>query len=225
MELYEKTTVTCAEMKELEKAAAAAGLSFYDMMENAGTKAAEFVISRCPEAVKKPRVAIFCGKGNNGGDGFVAARKLFEAGWTVTLVLVEGDPETEDAIKNYRLIKDKVEVLDMHEAPATGGYDIVIDAVYGTGFHGELKEASKAAVELINKMGYQKSVVFSLDIPSGISGDMTGRDEPEKCVMADYTIAFHAKKPVHDNGRMTDLLGIVEIADIGIGEAVKKGDR
>ena len=225
MELYEKETVTCGEMKELEQAAAAAGLSFYEMMENAGTKAAETVIANCPEAVKKPRVAIFCGKGNNGGDGFVVARKLFEAGWVVTLILVEGDPETEDAIRNYKLIKDKVEVLDRHEAPASGGYDIVVDAIYGTGFHGELKEASKAAVELINKMGYQKSIVFALDIPSGISGDMTGRDEPEKCVMADYTIAFHARKPVHDNVRMTDLLGNIVVADIGIGETIKKGDR
>lgn len=223
MELYEKDIVTCEEMKQLEKAADNAGLSFYQMMENAGTKAAQLIVQNCPEAIKKPRAAIFCGKGNNGGDGLVVARKLKEAGWIVTVIMVEGESATEDAIKNYKLVKDEVEILDWHEAPASGGYDVIVDAIYGTGFHGELREAGKASVQIINKFEYQKSIVFALDIPSGLPGDYTGIDDPEISVMADYTITFHAKKPVHANGRMSDFLGNVLVADIGIADAISKG--
>ena len=71
MELYEKETVTCEEMKELERAADAAGLSYSRMMENAGTRAAEIIRENIPKSIEKPRAAVFCGKGNNGGDGFV----------------------------------------------------------------------------------------------------------------------------------------------------------
>lgn len=225
MELYEKSTVTCDEMKQLEKAAADAGLSTYEMMENAGTKASQLIIEKCPQSIKRPRVIVFCGKGNNGGDGFVVARKLMEKNWDVAVVLVEGRPETEDAARNYDLIKDKVEVISPEDAPVTGGYDIVVDALYGTGFHGTLKDKGRAAVELINKMGYQKALVFSMDIPSGISGDMTGRDEPEKCTSADYTIAFHSKKPVHDNKLMTDLMGSIQVVDIGIKDTLKEVNK
>lgn len=222
MELYEKETITCEEMKQLEKMAAGKGLSTYEMMENAGTEAARIILEKCPAAIKSPRAAVFCGKGNNGGDGLVVARKLNEAGWTTVVVLVEGDPVTEDAKKNYDLIKDKLEILDRKQVPASGGFDIVVDAIYGTGFHGDLREAGKAAVEEINKMGYQKAVVFAMDIPSGISGDNTDRDEPKKCVTADYTVTFHGKKPVHDNPRMTDLIGNVIVADIGIKKVLKE---
>ena len=222
MELYEKETITCEEMKQLEKMAASKGLSTYEMMENAGTEAAKIILGKCPEAIRNPRAVVFCGKGNNGGDGLVVARKLNEAGWATVVVLVEGNPATEDAKKNYDLNKDKLEILDRREVPASGGFDIVVDAIYGTGFHGELREAGKAAVEAINKMGYQKAIVFAMDIPSGISGDDNGRDEPKNCVTADYTITFHSKKPVHDNPRMTDLIGNVIVVNIGIKEILKE---
>lgn len=222
MELYEKETVTCGEMKELERAADAAGLSYSRMMENAGTRAAEIIRENIPKSIEKPRAAVFCGKGNNGGDGFVVARRLSEAGWSVVAVLVEGEPATEDAKKNYLLIRDRIEVMNRRAAAATGGYDVVVDAIYGTGFHGALKDEGLNAVELINKFGYQKADVFSLDIPSGLPGDYDDWKEPEKSVMADYTITFHAKKPVHDHRRLSNFLGDVIVADIGIAEALRK---
>ena len=85
--------VTSAQMKEIERKADEAGLSYYQMMENAGMGAAEYISSRHPVAGKT--VLIFCGKGNNGGDGFVAARKLTEKGALVKLYLAEGRPKTE----------------------------------------------------------------------------------------------------------------------------------
>ena len=90
-------------MKEIEAKAAASGLSYYQMMENAGIGAAEFIMAK--EAVAGKQILVFCGKGNNGGDGFVAARKLFQNGARVQLILAEGAPKTEDAIKNRELLQ------------------------------------------------------------------------------------------------------------------------
>lgn len=95
--------VTAAEMKQLEQRADAAGLSYRQMMENAGAAAARLALRAVPEAKS---AAIFCGKGNNGGDGFVAARHLANAGLAVRIFLVEGEPVTTDAVYNCGLARD-----------------------------------------------------------------------------------------------------------------------
>ena len=123
--------VTCAQMKILEQNTDAAGLSYYQMMENAGTIAANRIVEitmtspigdgcaadvgtaseaagdaqrrQYPYMLKRPiRARIYCGKGNNGGDGFVVARILHQRGWQVDIVLVDGEPSTPDAIANWR---------------------------------------------------------------------------------------------------------------------------
>lgn len=226
MELYEKETVTCAEMQELEKAADAAGLSYYQMMENAGSAAAEMILDQVSATAGRIRAAVFCGKGNNGGDGFVVARKLSQAGWKVVVILVEGEPVTEDAKANFRWVLDNLEVMNRRAAAATGGYDVVVDAIYGTGFHGTLRAEGQNAVELMNKWGYQKADVFALDVPSGLPGDYEGGEEepvPQQAVVADCTISFHAKKPVHNHGKeLSSFLGDVKVADIGIQGVLKE---
>ena len=90
----EQQTVTAARMKEIERAANDAGLSYRQMMENAGYQAFAEITRRCPHP---KTAAVFAGKGNNGGDGFVVARLLAAAGAQVRVVLVEGLPVTEDA--------------------------------------------------------------------------------------------------------------------------------
>ena len=213
--------VTCAQMKEIEAKAAASGLSYYQMMENAGIGAAEFIMAK--EAVAGKRILVFCGKGNNGGDGFVAARKLFQSGARVQLILAEGAPKTEDAIKNRELCRslsvpeiDIPEVLSglstaeiWGEPPA----DIVIDAVYGTGFHGELSDRMRNLLHAIND---SKAKKYALDIPSGLSGDLGEADEDT--FRADYTLAFHRLKPAHLMKDAQKYCGQVERIDIGIHE-------
>ena len=105
--------VTCGQMKILEKRADASGLSYYQMMENAGTSAFEIICSKYESSIGDTKVLLFCGKGNNGGDGFVVARKLLEAGSDVSLVLVDGKPASKDAITNFQLIEDKLPIIDM----------------------------------------------------------------------------------------------------------------
>lgn len=110
--LYKKEIVTCSEMKALEKAADEAGLSYYQMMENAGTRAAELILQHHGQT---ENALIFCGKGNNGGDGFVVARKLREAGVHTQVILVEGPPATNDAKTNYQLIREHMPILTAHD--------------------------------------------------------------------------------------------------------------
>ena len=92
-------TVTAAEMKEIERKAAEGGLSYEQMMENAGRAVADFVQDKQPVLRTS---AVFVGKGNNGGDGLVAARYLRERGVRVAVILVEGEPQTDAARANWK---------------------------------------------------------------------------------------------------------------------------
>lgn len=218
--LHTKEVVTCEEMKQLEQMADAAGLSYYEMMENAGTKAAQYILDAFHYTYGKVEKAlVLCGKGNNGGDGFVVARKFLEDGIDVSVLLVEGEPVTKDAITNYELIKDKLPVFTPEDDYLTEEEDIIVDAIYGTGFHGELKPEAEAVIRTCNDA---KIYIASLDLPSGLGGDMTFFDEPGYAVWASHTVTFHAKKPVHENDMVQYLMGTIEVADIGIGKILTK---
>lgn len=205
--------VTAAEMKQLEQQADAAGLSYRQMMENAGAAAARLALRAVPEAKS---AAIFCGKGNNGGDGFVAARHLANAGLAVRLYLVEGEPVTTDAIYNCSLAREMglpvlpMDALDEPEqAEFLKGADLVLDGVYGTGFHGALRPAGLAAARWMNEAPGR---VLALDLPSGLEAD--SGNAAEGAVQAELTMTFHAAKPCHRLAAAQ--CGRVEVADIGI---------
>lgn len=268
-------SVTCAQMKTLEQNTDAAGLSYYQMMENAGRIATDRIIEITmaspisdapgkasvneqtleepavngpariyPWALDRPlRARVYCGKGNNGGDGFVVARLLQRQGWQVEIVLVDGDPVTPDAIANWKLAMD-LEIpmrgaqdgaIDRENvaadacaedegwanstasASATHAPDVIVDAIYGTGFHGKLRPAGVKAGEEIAAAKAAGARVFALDIPSGMGGDLTDEAELDPhCVRADVTITFHAKKPVHLQPFAPEYCGQIITADIGI---------
>lgn len=264
---YGEHFVTCGEMKLLERRGDEAGLSYYQMMENAGTQAAKMIRAYCemtgvkpdegedlgkaaaaapleyraevadrhkgtgfydtPEAVEKPlRVMIFCGSGNNGGDGFVVARLLANAGFQVTVVLVSGDPKTQDAGTNFQLLSDlPVSIITMdgmeEDALEQGDMpDVLVDAMFGTGFHGVLRGNGLKAAEYINTCHEKHGKkVFALDIPSGLGGDQLKEKKiPCEIIKADYTITFHARKPVHMRRFAARYCGEILVADIGIDE-------
>lgn len=264
---YGEHFVTCGEMKLLERRGDEAGLSYYQMMENAGTQAAKMIRAYCemtgvkpdeaedlgkaaaaapleyraevadrhkgtefydtPKAVEKPlRVMIFCGSGNNGGDGFVVARLLANAGFQVTVVLVSGDPKTQDAGTNFQLLADlpvsiitmdgmEEDTLEQGDMP-----DVLVDAMFGTGFHGVLRGNGLKAAEYINTCHEKHGKkVFALDIPSGLGGDQLKKKKiPCEIIKADYTITFHARKPVHMRRFAARYCGEILVADIGIDE-------
>lgn len=209
-------------MKILERRADEAGLSYYQMMENAGTRAAELILSHFSGSIQGAKTAVFCGKGNNGGDGFVVARKLAEAGAEVTVILVDGFPVTEDSITNLGLIHDQLPVLDMTKTDSPfvnlNDLDIIADAIYGTGFHGQLRPNALKTAAFINR-ARERALICALDIPSGLGGDALRESQIDtNAVKAHYTITFHNKKPVHLQAFAKKYCGEILIADIGIDE-------
>ena len=135
--------VTAAQMKEIERAGDAHGLSYLQMMENAGMAAYAELQKQFPHP---GRLLVVCGKGNNGGDGFVIARAAAKDGWNVTVLLAEGEPKTADAIRNFeRLHSLPVHICADGSALETQRFDAAVDALYGTGFHGELRADAPSA--------------------------------------------------------------------------------
>ena len=204
-----KITVTAAQMKEIEKKADAGGLSYLQMMENAGCAAYKIMMQRYPHAES---LAVFAGKGNNAGDGFVVARLAAEEGKKVKVILTEGEPKTADAVTNFSLLKGlPVRIVSVEEVNGPVEADIVVDAIYGTGFHGDLRPAGKKACELINSSA---GAVAALDVPSGVNCDSA--QAAEGAVRALLTISFHAYKPVHVSEDAKEYCGESVLADIGI---------
>ena len=185
-------TVTAAEMKERERAANEVGLLYIQMMENAG-RAAYAELKRRVPALR--RLLIVAGKGNNGGDGFVMARVAAKEGMQVRVLLAEGEPKTADAKTNLaRLAETAVEIVRDTEQAAFGA-DAVVDALYGTGFHGELRPDGAAACALMGRERERGAFVLALDLPSGISAD--SGEVAEGAVQADATVTFDCTKPLH----------------------------
>jgi NAD(P)H-hydrate epimerase len=188
--------VTCAEMKKIERAADEAGLTYYQMMENAGSGAADEIMAGHKIAGKN--ILILCGKGNNGGDGYVVARKLYGFAGKITLAVLEGPPVSPEAMANYDLCRE-MDLPMVSHLPAVldvaASADIIVDALYGTGFHGELKEDIRLLIEGVNRA---KAFRVSLDLPSGLGGDnAAGSVGPH--IFAHMTVTFHDEKPIHQN--------------------------
>ncbi|MCX7994668.1 MAG: NAD(P)H-hydrate dehydratase [candidate division WOR-3 bacterium] len=172
-------------------------------------------------------VLVVCGKGNNGGDGFVIARHLRNNGSNVKVVLLgRGDELKGDALLNYQIIKKaKFDIIEVNSIPKlkkifqNARYDCVVDAIFGTGFKGKPEGIFLEAIKLINNSG---AFVFSVDIPSGINGD-TGRFE-ESCVIADATATMCLPKRGNYLYPGRAFCGDIYLIDIGVPyELIDKG--
>ena len=156
-----------------------------------------------------------CGKGNNGGDGFVIARAAAKDGWNVTVFLAEGEPKTADAIRNFeRLHSLPVHICTDGSVLETQRFDAAVDALYGTGFHGELRPSGLAACGLMRRLHKSGAFVLAVDLPSGINTD-TG-EVAEGAAHADLTVTFDSYKPLHIAESSALLCGKIVCADIGI---------
>jgi NAD(P)H-hydrate epimerase len=186
------------------------------LMENAGRGAAEALLRR---GIDGP-VVICCGKGNNGGDGFVIARHLDQAGVDVEIWLfAAGSRLSGDALANYEIARGSE--LPIHEHPtvlpfesfkeALASADWVIDALLGTGVQGEVTGLLREVIQAINLSGTK---VLAVDLPSGMDAD-TGRPLGV-CIKATCTVTFVARKIGFDNPDSSQWTGEVEIADIGL---------
>ena len=162
--------VTSKQMKQIEQNSIQYQMSYLRLMENAGCAAAQFIAQTLHD-VNGLNCVVFSGKGNNGGDGFVVARKLSELGANVTIVLTDGEPKTDDAAKMLHIARmmeltvlsfeDDLELVNS----ALADVDVIIDAVFGSGFHGEMDVRRRQVCSMINSA---IAAVFSLDIQAAL---------------------------------------------------------
>ena len=207
---------SAAQMKELDRQAIEErGIPSIELMERAASGIAETVAGLLPRRSGKCRVAVLCGAGNNGGDGFVIARAAANDGWSVTVLLAEGKPKTADAILNFeRLHSLPVHICADGSVLETQSFDAAVDALYGTGFHGALRPSGLAACGLIRRLHKSGAFVLAVDPPSGINTD-TG-EVAEGAAHADLTVTFDSYKPLHIAEASAPLCGKIVCADIGI---------
>jgi hydroxyethylthiazole kinase-like uncharacterized protein yjeF len=209
-----KPVLTPGEAGELDRASQARGVSADSLMENAGREVAGAAVRLAGGAYGR-RAVVVCGRGNNGGDGLVAARYLDAWGLRATAVLLEpGEDLREPAAANLaRLAHTSVRVR-----PFSGGLlarelaraDVVVDAVFGTGFRGVPEDAFAEAIEAMNEAG---APVVAVDVPSGVNGETAAVEGA--AVRADITVTFGAAKPGVVLLPGAGLAGVVEVADIG----------
>ena len=203
--------LTCAEMARADAAAIAGGILGIDLMEAAGRAVAEAVLER---HLPRP-VLVLCGPGNNGGDGFVAARYLQAAGWPVRVALF-GDQGTlrGDASRAAQGWKGSV------EAPSLGlleGHPLVVDARFGAGLG---RPIDGIAGEMIDRMNADGQHVIAVDVPSGLHGD--SGEVMGRAPIAECTVTFFRAKPGHYSIEGLRRCGVLRVADIGIDGSVLK---
>jgi NAD(P)H-hydrate epimerase len=182
------------------------GVPSLELMEAAGRAVAEAVGELAPQGP----VRVLCGKGNNGGDGLVAARYLREAGFEVeALLLWPGGELSGDAAAN--LARVEAEELGGDPAARLAGSGAIVDAIFGTGFSGAAREPAAAAIEAIGRGG---APVVACDIASGVDASSGAVEGP--AVEAAITVGFHAAKLGHRIAPGKRHTGELRIAPIGI---------
>ncbi len=204
------------------------------LMEQAGTAAAAAARALAIETDRwmKGPIVIFAGPGNNGGDGFVVARRLAKVGAQVVVVFVatEGRPKGRDAARNWdRLVREPRATL-IHAPVARDvailgqGIEkasIVVDALLGTGVTGELREPIRGAVELINRARAAMVPVLAVDTPTAV--DLSSGQPSDPAVRADLTITFHRPKTGLRTRMGAALAGRILVAPIGIPAEADRG--
>ena len=213
------------EMKQIDEFAVNnTGILSLVLMENAGYAVANEAAVFFGENIVGKKICVFCGKGNNGGDGLVAARHLINHGAIVKVIMLAAKEElSSDTLANYNILTNMstfiLHVVDDKDWDKIAVHvmfsDMIIDAVLGTGFHGSVNGNIAKAINLMNASG---KYILSVDIPSGVNGD-TGK-VGECAVLASQTITFLLPKAglFLLPGRLYS--GKVSIAPIGIPEYV-----
>lgn len=200
-------------MKSAEADCDSRCISYSEMMRNAGNAVAARIIAEF-ENRRPCHAAVLCGAGNNGGDGFVIAARLLEKGFNVRVILVSGEPKT-DCARGYfeELPKKYIFSLADDEASCAAfaqSAGLVVDCVFGTGFHGALPEAAARIFEAAEKCPIRVAV----DIPSGVNSD-SGEFDP-RCFKPTQTFVLAAFKKGLLAPRAMEILGEFELLDIGI---------
>ncbi len=204
--------ITAGRMAAVDRNAAALGIPRAKLMESSGNAVAAAVRQR---ASPGDRVLIVCGRGNNGGDGMVAARFLSDYDRRVVLLGRPSTIRTEIARKNWdALVQSEIETETLRDATEfqLEGADISVDAMLGTGVTGSLREPESTVAAALNAASVP---IVSVDVPSGVDAD-SGQAVPG-AVNPEHVVTFHDSKP-----GLADVGASVEVADIGIPDAAER---
>ncbi len=203
------------------------GISGAVLMENAGRSCAELIKEKLKNH-KTPKVCIFCGKGNNGGDGYVIARHLVNSSFKVKVIIIgEQNQIKGDAKINLDILtglNQPIEELDIESEnisdkikTLTQKSDMLIDCIFGTGLKGNLSNEYKNLIEAINA---QNIPILAVDIPSGL--DCNSGKPLTTAIKAKYTVTFVAVKKGFANSEIAaKYTGEVFVASIGIEPNIK----
>jgi NAD(P)H-hydrate epimerase len=208
--------MTPKDISVAEVNAVAMGIPLLSLMENAGHSVSDEIA----KLVEPCSVSIFCGRGGNGGDGFVAARHLINQGFEVEISFL-GNPcqiKSKEALINWNVLQKydderselQINIISDSTEIFTPKSEVVVDALLGTGGLGKLREPFATAVDVINQC---KALKIAIDIPSGL--DPLKGKVVDRAVKADHTITFHKQKSGL-NIAEKEYIGIVKVCDIGI---------
>jgi len=193
-------------------------ISSIDLMERAGTNCALWIKKKLK---KKQKVFVFVGPGNNGGDGLVIARQLFEQGYDISVCLIHFTEKFSDDfnINLNRLKKLKnINIIDVHsvkDLPNIEANSIVVDALFGSGLSREIEGLAAEAIHHINS---SNAVVVAIDIPSGLYADRIIESKKDPVVFADYTLSLQFPKLSFMFAETELIVGQLEIIPIGLHE-------
>ncbi len=206
--------LTAAQMREVDRRTIERGVPGLVLMENAGQCVAKF-IAETFAPLERQHAVIFCGKGNNGGDGLVVARELLVRGKlrALDVVLLAGPEElTGDAAANYRRFETAGGRVHHEVTPAMHDATIIVDALLGTGLKGPATGAMLRGIRQINA-DFPSARVVAIDIPSGLASD-SGRPLGES-VRADFTVTFTAPKAGLVLAPNCDQIGALRVCAVG----------
>lgn len=218
-----KEILTPLEMKTVDNNTAYNGIPTLLLMENAGSKIADYIIRNYPD---KKKVSIYAGTGGNGGDGFVIARHLLNYDYRIKVFLLaraenikNNDSKINfDALRNVAKADKHLQINIITDSTQIkpDNSDIIVDAILGTGVKGKIREPISSAIDTIN---YSPAIVISVDVPSGLD-PLTGVIE-DKSVIPAHTLTLHKKKWGLIEAQST-YTGQIDVLDIGIPKVSEK---
>lgn len=206
--------LTAAQMREVDRRTSELGVPSLILMENAGQRVVEFLVQNYA-LLQEQRIAVICGKGNNGGDGLVVARQLHTRIRPRSLHVVLAAEPSEmqgDAAANYRMLQAVGCPVSREITAEIECATLIVDALLGTGIHGAAEGRSLELIRAINQ-GFPAADVVSVDIPSGLdsdSGSLAG-----DAVQAGHTVTFTAPKPCLVLSPACEFAGKLHVAPIG----------
>jgi NAD(P)H-hydrate epimerase len=206
--------LTAAQMREVDRRTIELGIPGLVLMENAGHRVVEF-LAETFAPLSGQRIAILCGKGNNGGDGMVVARQLHtRLGPLALYVVLAADPKElqGDALANYRMLEACGCPVERAIRPEMRNATVVVDALLGTGLKGPVTGPMLEWVREVNS-GFPLAKIVAVDLPSGLPSDCATAEG--ETVRADFTVTFTAPKIAQVFAPNSERIGLLRVAPIG----------